>query len=607
MRVTSGKLTFRNTLVILRVHSKRQQHVAHRTKTRNDREVNQQCFPCTQRECLLAANVARRAVRVKLSDHHPTCHVRNVATTTCPGFPSLPCILFPGKQYFLEVYDTPSAAAYDVLRPDVYPFTDVFIACFSVALVRTRQRLLDKWLPEIRRAQPTTPFLLVGTHVDWREIWDESQEKPVYTADGAQLAERLGAVRYLECSMATERGGVRHVFEEAVRVSSMHPMELSRQLPGYEHTGVTLLHQAAVANHVAAVSSLVDTMDINIRDKAGRTPLDSALAAGSLAAVRSLLASGSVISTAAEGWKRRCEFWGGGERLEGERLADFSRQLAFLGSGLEPCGSWNLLLIGQPGPEVAAFLKETASCLRLSSLAIVNCDGPCAFDFSQFPPTLESLTLTNCDLAAGLLDSIFFFEDLRSLCLVKTNLVRMPDGLEKFKSLQRLRVSDNKLRQLPDSIGRLQKLRYLHCDSNLLETIPDPVGCLGNLEVLDVTQNKLEKLSASLGLLGRLRSLKFARNRLRFPPAHVLGRGRDAVLEFLGEFLDEPVPNRQVKLMVVGGEGVGKSTVVRAMEHKRDWRVTSVEAPQAKSGAYGRRSTLVTLVFAYARNITGCR
>lgn len=487
----------------------------------------------------------------------------------------------------MQVYDTHSAPAYDALRPDVYPATDVFIVCFSVVLPKTKQCVLDKWLPEIQRSQPVTPFLLVGTHIDWRDLWDESQEKPLYTADGAQLADRVGAVKYLECSMKAERGGIRHVFEEAVRVSSMHPMELSQQLPGFEQTGTTLLHRAARANHVPSVLSLVDTMDINIRDKAGRTPLDSALAAGSLAAVRTLLASGCELNAHTEGWKQVCEFWGSGDgmdRLEGENLADFSRQLAFLSASLDPCGSWHLLLIGHPGAEVADFLRETAANLHLSSLSIINCDGLCAFDFSHFSPTLESLTITNCDLAAGVLDSIFFFEDLVSLSLVKTNLVRMPDGLEKLKRLQRLRVSDNKLRRLPNSIGRLQKLRCLHCDCNLLETIPDPVGCLGNLEALDLTQNKLEKLSASLGLLGKLRSLKFARNRLKFPPTHVLNRGRDAVLEFLGEFLDEPVPNRQVKLMVVGGQGVGKTTLVKAMEHKKDWRVTSVEPPQTTSG-----------------------
>ena len=496
---------------------------------------------------------------------------------------------FLGNPYSLEIYDTQSDQAYDNIRPEIYPGTDVFIVCFSVARLASKQNVLDKWLPEIRRFQPVTPFLLVGTHIEWRELWDENVDRPVYTSEGQQLAEKIGAMRYMECSMTSQGDGVKHVFEEAIRVSIMDPMELSQQLPDFERTGATLLHKAALANHVPAVLSLVDIMDINVRDKLCHTPLDTALGESNVEAIRALVTSGSEIATQTEGWKRRCEFWGTyrDEYLMGENLEEFSRQLSFLYVSLGKSAnfdSWNVLLIGHPGPEVAKFLKEIASSLKLKSLIIMNCEGPCAFEFARFVPSLESLVITNCDMGSDLPDSVYCFENLVSLSLVKTNIVRLSDRLASLKNLQRLRLSGNKLRHLPDSIGRLQQLRFLHCGFNLLENIPDPVGCLGNLEVLDLTQNKLEKLSASLGLLGRLRSLKYSRNKLKFPPTHVLNRGREAVLEFLGAFLDDPVANRQVKLTVVGGESVGKSTLVKAMDHKKDWRMSSVDPPDKTEG-----------------------
>ena len=139
-----------------------------------------------------------------------------------------------------------------------------------------------------------------------------------------------------------------------------------------------------------------------------------------------------------------------------------------------------------------------------------------------------------------------------------------------------MRLSGNKIRKLPDTISRLQKLKFVHCDRNALDNLPDTLGCLGSLESLDLTSNKLEKLSASIGLLTRLRNLGISRNRLKFPPVHILNKGTESILEFLSGFLDDPVSNNQIKMIVVGGNGVGKTSLVKGLSHTKDWRISRV-------------------------------
>jgi len=77
---------------------------------------------------------------------------------------------------------------------------------------------------EVKHFCPNVPIILVGNKKDIRN--DEqvlmelakAKESPVRPEEGKSMADRIGAVSYMECSAKT-KDGVREVFEAATRAA----------------------------------------------------------------------------------------------------------------------------------------------------------------------------------------------------------------------------------------------------------------------------------------------------------------------------------------------------------------------------------------------------
>ena len=134
-------------------------------------------------------------------------------------------VFFDGKSATLNVWDSRGHSDYDGVRPLLYPESDVCMVCYSVADPESYNNVSNKWIPELNKHRPNTPIVLVGTKTDLREeLAERSKEntcgEPLTYARGEELAERIKAVRYIECSALTQQG-VKHVFQEAARVASL--------------------------------------------------------------------------------------------------------------------------------------------------------------------------------------------------------------------------------------------------------------------------------------------------------------------------------------------------------------------------------------------------
>jgi len=129
-----------------------------------------------------------------------------------------------GRQVELALWDTAGQEDYDRLRPLSYPDTDVILMCFSIDSPDSLENIPEKWTPEVKHFCPNVPIILVGNKRDLRHDSNtiheltKMKQVPVTVDEGKQMAEKIVAYSYLECSAKT-KDGVREVFESATRAA----------------------------------------------------------------------------------------------------------------------------------------------------------------------------------------------------------------------------------------------------------------------------------------------------------------------------------------------------------------------------------------------------
>ncbi|KAG0676186.1 GTP-binding protein Rho1, partial [Pichia californica] len=129
-----------------------------------------------------------------------------------------------GKRVELALWDTAGQEDYDRLRPLSYPDSNVILICFSVDSPDTLDNVQEKWIAEVLHFCQGVPIILVGCKVDLRndratiDRLAQSGQQPVSTAEGQDVADKIDALTYMECS-AKHNQGVREVFEAATRAT----------------------------------------------------------------------------------------------------------------------------------------------------------------------------------------------------------------------------------------------------------------------------------------------------------------------------------------------------------------------------------------------------
>jgi len=120
------------------------------------------------------------------------------------------------KTVKLSLWDTAGQEDYDRLRPLSYPDTDILILCYSIDSHESLNNISEKWAPEVMHfCGPNVPRIVVGTKSDMRADPIIASQLVSYE-EGADVARRIGAQRYIECS-AKYGENVDQVFTEAIR------------------------------------------------------------------------------------------------------------------------------------------------------------------------------------------------------------------------------------------------------------------------------------------------------------------------------------------------------------------------------------------------------
>jgi internalin A len=250
---------------------------------------------------------------------------------------------------------------------------------------------------------------------------------------------------------------------------------------------------------------------------------------------------------------------------------------------------------------------------------------------------LKALYLNDNQLRA-LPESIGQLHQLWELYLNNNRLCALPSSIGQLGQLQELRLFNNQLSALPESIGQLGQLGQLHFDNNQLSALPESIGQLRWLRELSLNNNQLSALPESIGQLRWLRELSLNNNQLSalqeallkldnleglflhgnealgLPP-EILGptwadvtnkqakaaRPRD-ILDYYFATCKAAHPLNEMKLLLVGRGGAGKTSIVRRLrENKfvkgsRETQGITIKPWQVE--ADGRKATVHTWDFA---------
>ncbi len=187
---------------------------------------------------------------------------------------------------------------------------------------------------------------------------------------------------------------------------------------------------------------------------------------------------------------------------------------------------------------------------------------------------LRSLGLTQLPPELGQLIA------LTSLNLSNNRLTALPPELGRLTALTELYVWGNSLQQLPLEFCRLTALTELDLSRNRLTTLPTELGRLTALAALDLSANLLTALPPALNHLAALTELYLHENSELNLPIEVLGptwfevstdrvrpKPPREILEYYFTSLgDQGQALREMKVLVVGRGGAGKTSVIRRLK-----------------------------------------
>ena len=154
------------------------------------------------------------------------------------------------------------------------------------------------------------------------------------------------------------------------------------------------------------------------------------------------------------------------------------------------------------------------------------------------------------------------------LDLRKNVFTTFPIVVCKLKNLEKLDLGDNQISSIAPEIGRLTTLKEFYIDDNQLTALPVEMGRLFNLKTLMLQNNKIHKLPLVMANLTSLSTLELSGNPLVEPPMEALTGGLDAMRSWMSDQLRSGERSFRMKLMFVGQENVGKTSLVRAIKRQ---------------------------------------
>ncbi|GFT68519.1 ras-like GTP-binding protein rhoA [Trichonephila clavipes] len=129
-----------------------------------------------------------------------------------------------GQKIPIVLWIVPAQEHYSSIRTLSYKDSKAVILCYAIDNPTSLRNACEKWYPEIEKYIPNVPIVFVGNKIDLRSDENTINElaskslKPVSFELGKEAAEKIKAVKYIECS-AKNCDAVIEVFKTAAAAS----------------------------------------------------------------------------------------------------------------------------------------------------------------------------------------------------------------------------------------------------------------------------------------------------------------------------------------------------------------------------------------------------
>ena len=192
------------------------------------------------------------------------------------------------------------------------------------------------------------------------------------------------------------------------------------------------------------------------------------------------------------------------------------------------------------------------------------------------------------------------FKLLKKINISNNKIAKLPNEITNLRNVEELYINNNSITGLPDLMGNLWKLTVLHGQYNKITHLPETFQLLRYLKYLDLSNNRLKIMDNFLCTLVSLQILKIYKNEpFKGMPPEILAKAEKAEMEkekrerrvregkparkanepeeienlnisldFIKQLPVVPQSASRMKLMFVGKEGVGKTSLFECFRLK---------------------------------------
>ncbi|KAJ5076587.1 rho-like family small gtpase [Anaeramoeba ignava] len=108
---------------------------------------------------------------------------------------------------------------HDKLTPLFFVEKDIIVICFAIDYYYSFENIESFWIPYIEKHGPNSKRILIGTKMDLRnnekkiKKLKKRNEKLITKEEGIELANKIKAIKYFECSSLNQKG-IETIFNE---------------------------------------------------------------------------------------------------------------------------------------------------------------------------------------------------------------------------------------------------------------------------------------------------------------------------------------------------------------------------------------------------------